>query len=121
MHAFMLWQAFLQNVNPLSKLIYAPLVQEQVVEASRDLSAIPQASVALLFAIYAAAVMSLNEDECLNKMEEPRSTLLNRYLSATQQALIEVDFIQSTGLVVLQAFIIFLVSQSSISRTLSNE
>jgi hypothetical protein len=112
MYAFTLWQAFLQNVNPLSKLIYAPTVQDQVIDASRDLNEIPRPSISLLFAIYAAAVMSWKEDECLKKMGEPKSTLLKRYLSATRQALIDVGFIQSANLVVLQAFTIFLVSRA---------
>jgi len=121
MHAFMLWQAFLQNVNPLSKLIHAPLVQDQVVEASRDFNAMPRDSIALLFAIYAAAVMSWKEDECRSKMGEPRRTLHSRYLAATQQALIAAGFIQSVSLVVLQAFAVFLVSCAPLSNCLRNE
>jgi hypothetical protein len=110
----MLWQAYLQNVNPLSKLIYAPLVQDLVVEASRDLNTVPQDSVALLFAIYAAAVMSWKDEECQSKIGESKKALHDRYLAATQQALIAAGFVSSVSLVVLQAFAIFLVSCASV-------
>jgi hypothetical protein len=109
MHAFMLWQAYLQNVNPLSKLIYAPLVQELVVDASRDVSAVTLDSVALLFAIYAAAVMSWNNDECQSRMGESKKVLHDRYLAATQQALVAARFLNSVSLVALQGFAVFLV------------
>jgi hypothetical protein len=109
-HAFTLWQAYLQNVNPLSKVIYAPHVQDLVVEASRDLSTVPYESVALLFAIYAAAVMSCKDEECQSKIGESKKALHDRYLAATQQALTATGFINSVSLVALQAFAIFLVS-----------
>ena len=110
MHAFTLWQAYLQNVNPLSKIIHAPLIQDLIVEASRDLSTVPEESVALLFAIYAAAVMSSKDEECQSKMGGSKRDLHSRYLAATQQALIKTRVLQSASLVLLQAFAIFLVS-----------
>ena len=112
-HAFTLWQAFLQNVNPLSKVIYAPQIQDLIVDAIRDFEAIPAESVALLFAIYAAAITSLKDDECRSKMGEPKKALLDRYLRATQYALIAADFVQNASFILLQAFTIFLVSTLS--------
>lgn len=109
MQAFMLWQTFLQNVNPLSKVIHAPLVQPQVIEASKDFDSVPKPSIALLFAIYAAAVMSLNEEECLNQLDGPRTVLLSRYFVACQQALAASSFLKSRSIVTLQAFVVFLV------------
>jgi hypothetical protein len=120
MHAFMLWQAYLQNVNPLSKLIYAPIVQDLVVEASRDFNSVSQNSVALLFAIYAAAVMSWDDDECQSKTGESKGVLHTRYLAATQSALIKAGFVGSASLVILQAFTIFLVSCASSMIVLSD-
>lgn len=109
MQAFMLWQTFLQNVNPLSKVIHAPLVQPQVIEASKDFDSVPKPSVALLFAIYAAAVMSLKEEDCHDQLNGPKAVLLSRYFSACQRALAAVSFMKSRNIVTLQAFVVFLV------------
>lgn len=109
MQAFMLWQTFLQNVNPLSKVIHAPLVQPIVIEASKDFDTVPKPSIALLFAIYAAAVMSLKDEDCQSQLNAPKTLLLTRYFSACQQALAAASFMNSRNLVTLQAFVIFLL------------
>jgi len=109
-HIFRLWQTFLDNVNPLSKVIHAPSVQYQILEATGDLANISKPVEALMFAIYAAAVNSLDNSECQSILGEPKSTLLARYFMATQQALIRAGFLKSSELVVLQAFTLFLVS-----------
>lgn len=109
MQAFMLWQAFLQNVNPMSKVIHAPSVQPIIIEASKDLDTVPKPSVALLFAIYAAAIMSLKEEDCQAQFNAPKTLLLARYFSACQQALAAASFMKSRNLVTLQAFVIFLL------------
>ena len=67
---------------------------------------------ALMFAIYAAAVSSLDNDECVSTMGESRSVLLTRYSTATQQALIRAQYLKTSDLVVLQAYTLFLVSKS---------
>ncbi|KUI68464.1 hypothetical protein VM1G_04121 [Cytospora mali] len=109
MQAFMLWQTFLQNVNPLSKVIHAPLVQPIVIEASKDFDTVPKPSIALLFAIYSAAVMSLKDEDCQSQLNAPKTLLLSRYFSACQQALAAAAFMKSRNLVTLQAFVIFLL------------
>ncbi len=106
----MLWQAFLQNVNPLTKVVYAPAVQDLVVDAARDFGAVSKNAAALLFAVYAAAVASMPEDECRTKLARDKKSLLTRYLAAAQQALSAAGLIESTSRVVLQAFILYLVS-----------
>lgn len=111
MQAFMLWQTFLQNVNPLSKVIHAPHVQPQVLEASKDFDSVSKPAIALLFAIYAAAVMSLKEEDCQAQLNMTKTALLGRYFSAAQQALSAASFMKSRNFVTLQAFVVFLVSR----------
>lgn len=105
----MLWQTFLQNVNPLSKVIHAPHVQPQVLEASKDFDSVSKPATALLFAIYAAAVMSLKEEDCQAQLNMTKTVLLGRYFSAAQQALAAASFMKSRNFVTLQAFVVFLV------------
>ncbi|KAK7748917.1 hypothetical protein SLS53_000942 [Cytospora paraplurivora] len=109
MQAFMLWQTFLQNVNPLSKVVHAPLVQPVVIEAINDFDSVPKSSIALLFAIYSAAVMSLKEEDCQSRLNAPRMLLLKRYFSASQKALAAASFMKSRNIVTLQAFVVFLL------------
>ncbi|CAK7218404.1 hypothetical protein SCUCBS95973_003472 [Sporothrix curviconia] len=108
--AFMLWQTYLLSVNPLSKVIWAPQVQDLVIQATSSYGSLSAANVALLFSIYAAAVSSLPEEECLSKLGEPKHPLLAKYLACAQQALAAAGFMRSTSLMLLQAFAIFLLA-----------
>ena len=111
-HIFRLWQTFLDNVNPLSKLLHAPTMQHQVLATMGNPGSLSKSMEALMFAIYAAAVASLDNDECMSTMGESRSALLTRYSMATQQALIRAHYLKTSDLVVLQAFTLFLVSRN---------
>ncbi|CAK7198156.1 hypothetical protein SEUCBS139899_000814 [Sporothrix eucalyptigena] len=109
-HTFILWQTYLLSVNPLSKVIWAPQVQELVIQATSGYDSLSSANVALLFSIYAAAVSSLSDDECQAKLGEPKQPLLAKYLACAQQALAAAGFLRSTSLVLLQSFAIFLLA-----------
>lgn len=106
---FKLWQAFLDNVNPLSKVIHAPTVQVQILDATGNLDNLQPNTEALLFAIYTTAICSLSSDECESIMGEPKTDLFPRYLTATEQALSRAGFLESSDLVLLQAFVLLLV------------
>jgi len=108
-HIFRLWQTFLDNVNPLTKIIHAPTMQQLVLEAAGDLEHVPQGLEALMFAIYTFAVTSLSTIECESMFGEAKSTLLAKYRLGTQQALVSAGFLRSSDLVILQAFVLFLV------------
>ena len=54
--------------------------------------------------------MSLKDDECRQRLGEPRKTLLSRYTSATKTALSRAKFMGTTSIVVLQALILHLLS-----------
>lgn len=63
-----------------------------------------------MFAIYSAAVMSLKDNECKQRLGESRRVLLPRYISATKAALSRARFMGNTSLVILQALIIHLLA-----------
>jgi hypothetical protein len=108
---FRLWQTFLDNVNPLSKILHTSSTQTQVLEASENLDATPKNIEVLLFAIYTSAVASLSNEECCNLMGDSKSVLLRRYSAATQQALVDIGFMKTSDIVVLQAFVLFLLAR----------
>ncbi|RDW67549.1 hypothetical protein BP6252_08945 [Coleophoma cylindrospora] len=104
-----LWQIFIENIDPLTKIVHVPTVQPAIEKAASNIRAIPRSFEALMFAIYGTAVMSLNDDECLQKLGETRKTLLLRYTTATKAALSRARFMGTTNLVVLQALVLHLL------------
>ena len=109
-HILVLWQTYLENVNPLTKILHTPTMQQQIIEASGNLHNISKAQDALMFAIYSITVTSMSDEDCQKMIGEARSTLLDRYTLATQQALLRVRFLRTSDIVVLQALVLFLVS-----------
>jgi len=107
---FMLWQTFLDNVNPLVKLLHAPTVQQSILEASSNLDNVTASTEALMFAIYLCAVTSLRNDDCERIMDASRQVLLARFSNATQQALVNAEILKTSNMVVLQAFTLFLLA-----------
>jgi hypothetical protein len=100
---FKLWEKFLDNVNPLVKIIHVPTVQRQLLEASVDLSNVSRPFEALLFAIYASAITSLSNEECIELTDVPKLQLQNRYYKIAQQALTRAGIFATRDIVVLQA------------------
>ncbi|MCJ1283793.1 hypothetical protein MMC26_003124 [Xylographa opegraphella] len=107
---FRLWQSYLDNVHPLTKLLHGPTMQHQVLEASADSTSIPKNIEPLLFAIYTAAITSLRDAECQTTMGERKAVLLARYASATEKAMVRADFLQSADISILQAFVLLLLA-----------
>ncbi|KAK9352189.1 fungal-specific transcription factor domain-containing protein [Lipomyces doorenjongii] len=105
-----MWQTFIDNVNPLVKLLHAPTVQQLIVEASGRLDKLSRSTEALMFAIYHSSVVSLRNEDCESMMGESRSVLLARYSTATQQALINAGVLRTANLKVLQALTLYLLS-----------
>ena len=105
-----LWQIFMENVDPLTKVVHVPTLRPAIQKAASNIGTIPRSFEALMFAIYSAAVMTLKEDECMQNFCEPRKSLLSRYISATEAALSRAKFMGTTNLVVLQALFLHLLS-----------
>ncbi|EXJ56356.1 uncharacterized protein A1O5_12623 [Cladophialophora psammophila CBS 110553] len=105
-----LWQIFLRNINPLTKVVHIPSLQCAIEKATNSIEHIPRGFEALMFAIYTTAVLSLTQDECKQKLGENRAILLPRYVAATKAALSRARFMSSTSLVVLQALVLHILS-----------
>lgn len=108
--SFRLWQVFTTNVHPLTKILHAPTVQQELIQGLSEPDSIHGPTEALIFSIYLVAVVSLTDEECRSQLGEPREKHLARYCYATEAALSRVDFLRSTNLKVLQAFTFYLLS-----------
>ena len=107
-----LWQIFLSNVNPLMKVVHQPTLQH-IIESIADIEHIPRGLEALMFAIYSAAVLSMRDGECEATFGESRSTLRSRYSLGARRSLTRALFMGSSDIMVLQALVIYLVSETS--------
>lgn len=106
---FKLWQVFLDNFNPMTKIVHYPSLQEQLVKATADLENIPKGLEAMMFTIYNCAISSLDESECEKMFGEARKGLLSRYRHGTRRALARARFLGTADLMVLQAFVLYVV------------
>lgn len=105
-----LWQIFLENVDPLTKLVHVPTLSLAIQKAAENLESVPRTFETLMFAIYSVAVMSLKDDDCRSSLGEPRKVLFVRYVTATKSALSRAKFMGTTSLVVLQALVLHILS-----------
>ena len=110
-HIFRLWQRFLESVNPLIRIFHAPTVQQQVLDATADLDNVSKGVEALMFGIYTMAIASFPEFECVPIFGDTKETLLKRYQSGSRLALQRAGLLRSSDLTILQAYVLYLVSE----------
>jgi hypothetical protein len=108
-HVPIYWRIFRENVDPLVKVIHAPSMEPTILQAKDRLDKIHRGLETLMFAIYYGAVTSMWEEECRAFFGEEKSVLLSRYRFGVEQALARADFLQTDEMVVLQAFVLFLI------------
>lgn len=109
-HIHYLWQAFVENVDPLTKIVHVPTLRPAIRKATISMESVPKSFEALMFAIYSMAVLSLQDTECMARLGEPRKVLLSRYILATKVALARTNLMGTLSLVVLQALILHIFS-----------
>ncbi len=115
-HIFRLWQIFLDRINPLTKILHAPTIQQRILEASGDLGNVSKSVEALMFSIYYFAATSLTAEESMTLFSQEQTSLTIRYKHAVHQALVNASFLKSSDIITLQAFVLYLVTQSRASR-----
>ena len=116
---FKLWQVFLDNFNPMTKIVHYPSLQGQLIKATADLENIPKGLEAMMFTIYNCAVSTLDEPECEKMFGEAQKTLLSRYRHGTRRALARARFLGTADLMVLQAFVLYVVWQPLVAHKYS--
>ncbi|KAK3709672.1 hypothetical protein LTR37_010699 [Vermiconidia calcicola] len=105
-----LWQIFMENVNPLLKLVHAPTLQTRIIDAVGNMTSIDRTLEALMFSIYCVTVVSLDDDDCGTLFSSPRAELLASYRPACQQALANATVLRSNERECLTALFLYLVS-----------
>ncbi|KAL3441068.1 fungal-specific transcription factor domain-containing protein [Aspergillus insuetus] len=108
--ALKLWDTYVQNVEPLIKIVHTPTVKGLIQKVSQCPAAASAEDECLLFAIYYFAVFSMSDDECILKFNQPRKDLMSKYQSCAWQALVNASWLKSTTMPVLQSYTLLLIA-----------
>ncbi|KAL1875312.1 hypothetical protein VTK73DRAFT_10149 [Phialemonium thermophilum] len=104
-----MWQVYLENVDPLVKILHTPSMNKLIREIRNNLDNLNPSTEALMFSIYYAAITSMDAEEVKLNFGAERHALLKQYRFALEQALAKANFLTDADLTVCQAFLIFLV------------
>ncbi|KAI1383437.1 mitogen-activated protein kinase [Hypoxylon trugodes] len=107
--AMILWETHIENVEPLCKILHIPSTRKMIEMVSQQPETATKIDECLLFAIYHFAIFSMTEEECAEKIGQPRATLLQRYHFVARQALVNASFLKATDMSILQALVLFLI------------
>lgn len=72
-----MWQVYQENVDPIVKILHVPTVEILVKETRKNLDSLTPGNEALMFAIYFAAITSMDEEDVSHPTPGPASPNLN--------------------------------------------
>jgi hypothetical protein len=113
-HALQLWQTFLNNVDPIIKVLHIPTAQATIYTAINNPSNAEDDLNALLFAIYFAATTSLSNADASNLLVQDRSTALAKFKQGLEHFLACANIFDLPSMRSLQAMTIYIVSRSNL-------
>lgn len=118
-----LCNTYFQKADPLLKVLHRPTIQVAISAAADKLNAGPldPALEALMFSMYFVGVTSLSQEQCLANLGHDRDKLLAQFKYGAETALANAQFLTSTDLKCLQAFVIYAVSESNRSAQFYSE
>ncbi|KHN94656.1 uncharacterized protein MAM_07411 [Metarhizium album ARSEF 1941] len=108
-HSAFLWSVYKENVEPLIKLMHVPSVELILQDARRNHGRLTPGNEALVFAIYFAAITSLEPDEVQANLGANKDDMIAQYRFAVEQSLAKANFLDTSDLAVLQSFALFLI------------
>ncbi|KAH6651298.1 fungal-specific transcription factor domain-containing protein [Chaetomium tenue] len=104
-----IWQVYQENVDPILKVIHVPSMSKVIKELRHNLDGLTPSTEALMFSIYYASITSLDEEEVKLNFGTEKTTLIQKYRFAVEQALARAEFLTKPDFTVIQAFMLFLV------------
>ncbi|KAJ9482739.1 hypothetical protein VN97_g10679 [Penicillium thymicola] len=100
---------FSENVNIIFQIVHIPTIKDIVRDwRGREMKGLTPANEALMFAIYYAAVTSMEEEDILLNFGTTKAELNLKYRHGLEHALARADFLNVPDFVLVQAFAIFL-------------
>ncbi|KAI0409693.1 fungal-specific transcription factor domain-containing protein [Xylaria palmicola] len=98
-----LFQLFHDNVLAVARIFHTPTLIRLFWAAVVAPDSLDKETEALLFAIYYSAAISIDPDQCANVVGAPRSTVVERYRFAAEQALARANLLNTHSTLLLQA------------------
>lgn len=110
--AVKLWTIYINNVEGCSglKLLHLPTDEIKIYSIVDDPATASLVDLALNFAIYFAAISTLDDDEAQFTLGQDKQTLLLQFKSGLEQSFAHGDFLNSPTVTGLRALAIYLVS-----------
>lgn len=120
---YALCDIYLNNVDPIFKVLHAPSLRRYLQEGATILDCSPgfRGLGALRFAICYAATVSMTDGECRSRIGEERAVLMAKYRAGTEIALANADLVNTVEMSTLQAMTIYLVITSLSCYSLDND
>lgn len=100
---------YVQRVDPIVKILHIPTFQSTLTAALQSPRDMTKSVEAIIFSFYLASMSSLNEIEFENVLGQQKTILIPKYKAATHNALTNADFMSTSSLPILQAYVMFLV------------
>ncbi|KAJ0154341.1 putative transcriptional regulatory protein [Colletotrichum tanaceti] len=108
-----LWDVFLDRVDPVTKIIHAPTFRMRVVEAASNFTNTPLATLALLFSVFLTASGSLSEQEHWEKLGLCKGDAVAEYSLGLKRALTEMNYLKNHNLDVLRSLTLYSLFQQT--------
>ncbi|KAB8275250.1 fungal-specific transcription factor domain-containing protein [Aspergillus minisclerotigenes] len=107
--ALQLWAIYVKNVDPVAKILHIPTAQSAIIATILDPKNAGKSMSALMFAIYFAALTSMNEQDAAD-LSLNRVQLLEHFKSGLSHILVGTELLNQPDMPALQALAIFLTS-----------
>ncbi|KAH8802543.1 fungal-specific transcription factor domain-containing protein [Xylogone sp. PMI_703] len=106
-----LWNIFIHNFDPMVKVVHKPTMSVLILSAIADISHVTKDLEAVMFAIYYAALITLEPKDIRNLFQTEPSRVISQYRFLAEQALAQAEVIQSQDILTFEAFLIYLNCQ----------
>jgi hypothetical protein len=106
-------EIYTDRVDPLIKILHLPTFWVTLTTAFQNHQGMSKSLEALIFAFYFVTILSLSESECYDLLGEQDAILSARYRTASRQALINAQFLNTSSLMTLQAYTMFIASRTT--------
>lgn len=111
LHLRKYWEIFVQNVDPMVRLLHKPSMEILLGQVEKSMASCSPASYALIISICFAAVNCMHAQAVQEMFGEEQKTLSRSLGQAVEQALFKAKLSQTHDIVALQAFTILIVSR----------
>ena len=119
--AFKLWQLFLDRVNPLTKIVHIPTLQQHIVTAATNAATLPLRIQALFLAIFTMGAFSMTGAEARESLGLSREDAISKLSASTSLVLRKTNFLRSFDMTTLQALMLYMVGGGCARLTDLNE